>query len=120
MRLVTAVGRARIDLYGQFNLEVADEGHVSDNPDNQWRIDNAQHLKGLRLQFRPYARWSESWDHDHCAACWKKFAESEGEDIQHEGYATGDDYPRGACYEWVCSDCFNALKNEMQWTAVDS
>jgi hypothetical protein len=55
------------------------------NPDKQWRIDNASRLKGLQLQFRRYARWSESWDHDHCAACWAEFAEFEGPDIQHEG-----------------------------------
>jgi hypothetical protein len=69
--------------------------------DKKWRIDNVSHLKGLRLQFRRYSRWSESWDHDHCAACWVKLAESEGPDVQHEGYATCEDYPKGACYEWV-------------------
>ena len=62
--------------------------------DKQWRIDNASHLEGVRLQLRRYARLSESWDHDHCAACWAKFAELEGPDIQQEGYTTGDGYPR--------------------------
>jgi len=120
VRPISVVGRPHIGLYGLFNLEEDDEKHVTDDPDNQWRIDNAWHLKGQRLQFRPYTRWSESWDHDHCAACWTKFAEFEGADVQHEGYATGDDYPKGACYEWVCSDCFKALRDEMQWTVTDS
>jgi hypothetical protein len=88
------------------------------DPDKQWRIDNAEHLKGLCLQFRPYTRWSESWDHDHCAGCWAKFAEFDGADIQHEGYATCADYPKGACYEWICITCFEDLKNDMQWLAV--
>lgn len=87
--------------------------------DKQWRIDNASHLKGLKLQLRRYTRWNESWDHDHCAACWAKFAEFDGPNIQHEGYATDDDYPKGACYEWVCQACFDDLKDDMQWSAAE-
>jgi hypothetical protein len=89
------------------------------NPNKQWRIDNALHLKGLRLQFRPYTRWSERWDHDHCAACFVTFAESDGPDILHEGYATCDDYPRGACYDWVCQTCFNDLSEDMGWSSTE-
>ena len=87
--------------------------------DKKWRIGSVSHLRGLRLQFRAYRRRSESWDHDHCAACWAKFAEFEGPDIQHEGYATCDDYPKGTCYEWVCQTCFGDLKNDMHWTVAD-
>jgi hypothetical protein len=89
---------------------------VAEDP-NQWRIDNALHLKDIRLQFRPYTRWSESWDHDHCAACWATFAEIDGPGFQHDGYATCDDYKLGAHYEWVCKTCFHDLKGEMQWKA---
>ncbi len=85
---------------------------------DQWQLDNASHLKGVRFQFRRYTRWSESWDHDHCAACWSKFGEPEGPDIQQEGYTTCDDYRHGACYEWVCKDCFHNLQGEMQWTVA--
>jgi hypothetical protein len=84
--------------------------------DKQWRIDNAKRLHGLHLQLRPYTAWSKEWEHDHCAACWAKFAEFEGADIQHEGYATGCDYAKGAGYEWVCLQCFADLKTEMKWT----
>ena len=93
---------------------------MTDDPGKQWRIDNARRLTGVRLQFRRYTRWSESWDHDHCAACLAKFAEFDGADIQHEGYATCDDYPKGARYEWVCSTCFADLQDEMKWTAAGS
>jgi hypothetical protein len=86
--------------------------------DKQWRIDNARHLEGLQLHFRRYARWSKSWDHDHCAACSAKFAESDGPDILHEGYATGDDYPKGAGYEWVCQTCFQDLKTDLRWSST--
>jgi hypothetical protein len=82
------------------------------DPDKQWRIDNARHLRGVRLKFQPYTRWSETWDHDHCAGCWATFAEFEGPDILHEGYATCDDYAKGARYDWVCKTCFADLKNE--------
>lgn len=88
------------------------------SPDKQWRIDNASRLKGSRLQFRRYTRWSESWDHDHCAACCAKLAEFEGPDIQHEGYATCDDYPEGPCHEWVCQTCYDDLKEDLEWSAV--
>jgi hypothetical protein len=88
--------------------------------DKQWRIHNAHHLRGLRLRFQRYAEWSKSWDHDHCAACWAKLAEFDGPDIQHEGYATCDDYPKGARYDWICSTCFADLKDEMLWTAAAS
>jgi hypothetical protein len=84
----------------------------------RWRIDNASHLKGLQLQLRRYERWSESWDHDHCAACSVKFAEHEGPDIQHDGYATCDDYPKGAWYEWVCRRCFDELRDDMLWSVT--
>lgn len=47
-----------------------------------------------------------------------KFAELEGPDIQHEGYATRDDYPKGGCFEWVCQTCFDDLKDEMNWSAT--
>jgi hypothetical protein len=86
--------------------------------DKEWRIQKARWIKGQPLKFQPYVRWSETWDHDHCAACWATFAEFDGPDIQHEGYATTDTYPRGARYEWVCSACFDDLKDDMQWSAV--
>ena len=80
-----------------------------------WRAENAEHLKGLTLHRQKYTQWSESWDHDHCSGCWAKFAEFDGPDILHEGFATGDDYERGARYEWVCPECFFELKTEMGW-----
>lgn len=62
---------------------------------------------------RPSTLWSESWDPDHCAACWATFTEFDGPDIQHERYVTRDEYRLGACYEWVCKTCFQELQAEM-------
>jgi hypothetical protein len=90
--------------------------------DKQWRIDNAERLRlgGLRWRFQRYTKWSEDWDHDHCGACWAKFAEFEGSQILHEGYATCEDYPRGARYEWICKSCFDDLRDDMQWSAISA
>ena len=89
----------------------------SEDP-NQWRIENARRLQGLTLHFRRYTRWSESWDHDHCVACWAKFAEFDGPEILHEGYATGPDYVHGENYAWVCPRCFYDLQRALEWRAA--
>jgi hypothetical protein len=47
------------------------------------------------------------------------FIEADGADIQREGYATTAEYSRGARYEWICSECFDDLKDDMQWSAID-
>ncbi len=96
-------------------------GTLTGKPEDQWRIDNAGHLKGLRLQFRRWTRRhpDDPWDHDHCAGCWVKFAEVDAPDIHHEGFTTREDYRHGAGYEWICRQCFDDLKADMQWTAAD-
>ncbi len=81
-----------------------------------WRVDSAEHLRGLTLRREKYTRWSESWDHDHCSACWAKFAETGDPNVLHEGFATCEDYKHGAKYNWVCPECFSELRVEMGWT----
>lgn len=76
---------------------------------SDWRIDNAKHTRGAVLQFRKYARYSETWDHDHCAGCWAKFMEPGGPDALTEGYVTEDNY------RWICPECFRDLKDLMEW-----
>jgi hypothetical protein len=82
-----------------------------------WRLDQIRHLHGQKLVRKPYRRYSETWDHDHCAACSAKFSELDDPSHQHEGYATGPDYPKGPEYEWICIRCFDELKDETRWTA---
>ena len=90
--------------------------------DKQWRKENASaHLKGQRFRFKRYTRYREDWDHDHCAACWAKFAEPghiDEPDIQHEGYATTEEYKLGADYAWVCVQCFSDLKDDLGWVVA--
>lgn len=81
-----------------------------DNPKDR-RLDNANHLKGLRLQFREYTSWSDTWGHDHwghdhCFACNAKFAGFDGPEIQHSGYATGDDYKHATGHHGIRPECF--------------
>lgn len=97
----------------------SDDFIMTSRPDKQWRLNNVGHLKRLRLQFRRYTLRNESWDHDHCAACWAKFTEFEGPAIQHDGYATCDDYPEGACYVWICKTCFDEMKQDIGWSTIN-
>jgi hypothetical protein len=83
-----------------------------------WRLDNVRGLEGLRFRRKPYRRPSAIWDHDHCAACWAKFSEDDGADIEHEGYATCDDYKHGADYDWLCVTCFDELREMMKWSVA--
>ena len=62
---------------------------------SDWRIDNCKHLRGLTLERQKWVRWSEDWDHDHCAACWAKFMEGDALELKKEGYATRSDYKKG-------------------------
>jgi hypothetical protein len=94
------------------------EDHAKDENPDGWRIDNARRLAGLTLHFQRYTRRSESWDHDHCAACWAKLAEFDAPGVLHEGYATGADYAKGACYEWVCTACFTELAKALGWNGA--
>ena len=100
---------------------MADKNEPYRFPDGRedWRVATARHLAGLKLRRKPYQRYSESWDHDHCVACSAKFAEFDGPDVQHVGPTTGDDYKFGADYEWVCPRCFSELQPVLGWTEAD-
>ena len=82
---------------------------------SDWRADNAKHLRGLSLHRRRWTRPRYDWDHDHCAGCFAKFAESDEPEIQRGGFTTGADHKHGTGYAWVCVQCFADLQNEMGW-----
>ena len=76
---------------------------------DDWRIDTAKRIKGARLRFHTYTKFSDTWDHEHCVWCWEKFMESRiTPDILTEGYATEDG-------QWVCTSCFADLRDVMEW-----
>jgi len=78
-----------------------------------WRIYLVEGLRGQRLVHSKYSRYSNEWDHDHCAACGVTFSELDRPGCQHEGFTTGPEYSHGRDYEWVCFQCFDDLKGEM-------
>ena len=86
-----------------------------------WRLAQLEeqfpYLRGLRFRKIKYRAASAEWDHDHCAGCRAKFAEfdSATEVIYPEGYASCADHPRGAEYEWVCTECFTLFHDAMNW-----
>ncbi len=87
--------------------------------EEDWRLQRADRfIPGTAFRRKPYRAPSPKWDHDHCAACWAKFAEYEGPEYLHEGFAVTADYPKGEDYEWVCPECFEELKDQMSWVSV--
>ena len=62
----------------------------------RWKIDTANFLRGVRFRWKRWTPPRESWDHDHCAACAARFAATDCPDVLHEGFATCEDYVRGA------------------------
>lgn len=86
--------------------------------EENWKFLNVRGLEGRKFRLKRYTRWSETWDHDHCGACWAKFAEFDGPDIQNEGYASLGDAERKPDYNWICKECFLELKEAMGWVEV--
>lgn len=84
--------------------------------ETDWRIDSCKRLKGVAFRRKAYHAPSAAWDHDRCAACFAKFADSEEPEILREGYATTEDYKMGADHDWVCPSCFSDLREAMEWT----
>lgn len=76
-----------------------------------------EELRGVAFAYRPYRRWSASWDHDHCDGCMVGFSEDSAEDL-HEGWTTTAAYEKGAEYCWVCSECFDRHKDRLDWCEV--
>jgi len=72
-----------------------------------WRErDQEDYLLGREFEKREYQQASETWDHDHCDFCWKKFCQA-GTEVAAavpgcltEGFVTLDGD------HWVCEVCF--------------
>ena len=86
--------------------------------EDDWRFQNASGLKDQKFKWKKYTKWSEKWDHDHCSGCWATFSEIAAPDHLYEGYASLEG-KRKADYYWVCRDCFDFLKEKLNWSAVE-
>ncbi len=77
---------------------------------DDWRLSGQErYLQGATLYWKPYTRYREDWDHDHCEFCWAKFMVEDYSDVLHEGYATEDDY------RWICESCFEDFKDMFEF-----
>jgi len=76
-----------------------------------------RYLQGAELDLRDYTPYSESWEHDHCEFCQRKFMAPGGGDpgARTRGYATTEAHERGAGYYWVCEDCFRDFAEQFEW-----
>lgn len=80
---------------------------------DDWRIMNQDdYLQNKTLYLHRFDKWSNIWDHEHCAFCFTKFSKKEGD--AHEGYSTLDDY------YWICTDCYNDFKKAFSWYELDA
>jgi len=104
----------------------------------QGRLSRLRHMEGSTFRLARYEAPSDEWDHDHCSACWAKFAEFDGPEIEHEGYCTNvpvsewvdppsppihDGVNRGIfvrqpssggfAQNWVCGRCFEDFREEL-------
>lgn len=77
-------------------------------PDD-WRLfDQEKYLKNKTLSKVEFIKKDEDHDHTHCAFCWAKFSEYEGD--LHVGYSTLDNM------HWICETCFEDFKDMFHWT----
>jgi hypothetical protein len=76
-----------------------------------------ENLRGVAWARRPYRQWTKAWDHDHCEVCDASFSEDHPGDLR-DGWTTTAGYEMGAEYCWVCSDCFDRCRDEMDWAVV--
>ena len=90
-------------------------GQVLTPPDEPLLSYHLELLRGLTFRFAGYPNVE---DHDHCRACWAKISDFDSPEVQHEGYLTKYVIPNGAGEtqdDWICTDCFPKLRNQMQW-----
>jgi hypothetical protein len=80
-----------------------------------WRLENT-HVQRMRGQVFALTQFhsSENWDHEHCLACWQKFAEvGVDPDALQEGYLSQSG-------EWICPQCFIELREALNWKAIET
>ena len=98
---------------------------LADEPEQRagddWRLmGQERYLQRAKLVHRRYEPSSESWEHDHCAFCQRKFSatEAEGPDTLASGYTTTAEHEQGAGYHWVCETCFADFADRFGWETV--
>jgi hypothetical protein len=107
---------------------------MSDERINGWwteaeALKRHPHLVGAELVWRMYAAPSSNWEHDHCALCWTKIAQTASDDVFDAAYT--DDAPTitpsphldglqsapAGTRTWVCPICASAYQHVFNWQA---
>ena len=88
-------------------------------------LEPLKDYQGATFRFTKYTAPSEHWRYDHCAGCWAKFAEYDGQDILHEAYVATVDYNEtadesqpfvgGTTLIFVCARCFNKCRGPLDF-----
>lgn len=101
-----------------------------------WLIKQLRHYSGFVFRWQRWQNLSPNWNHDHCQACWARFAErpEEWNDLVFvEGWVTL--WPTGANQtepvrdngmafvpspklngfqlDWICPSCFESAREEL-------
>jgi hypothetical protein len=106
-----------------------------EKPKRDYKLLQLKHMEGCTFRLLRYKAPSAEWNHDHCQACWAKFAEYDDSNIQHEGYCTSvpvldspdsefiagvkksgkvfikEPSPGGFALHWVCRKCFEEYRD---------
>lgn len=88
---------------------------------DDWRVmGQERRLAGATFVRKPYRVWTETWEHDHCEMCARKFVESDSTREDSEtvtaGFAAVGRGPKGEDdYYWVCDECFDDFRDRFGW-----
>jgi hypothetical protein len=106
---------------------VADDERINGWWTAQEALRHHPQLVDAHLVWRPYSQPSPDWDHDHCALCWTKLAQTASEDVLDAAYT--DDAPTltpsphieglqsapAGTRTWVCPTCVSAYQHVFNW-----
>lgn len=103
----------------------------------RYKIKQLERLRASTFAFADYTPPSTEWDHDHCEACWAKFALSDRPGILHRGYLTtivrdselGNEpeaihhawkpgskvVAKPDAKVWICPKCFEEFRVTLGW-----
>ena len=85
---------------------------------HSWHVEL---LRGYVFEYMPYP--GSYGEHDHCVSCFKRLSSRDFQEsnADHAGFATRYEIPDSSGrrqWDWVCNDCFNCLKQSLQWTVL--
>ena len=109
--------------------------------EQDWRLETHEEpwMYGAQLRWARYLPPSADWDHDHCALCFAKFMDTDGDDVLREGYVAQPYGPTTQIApveertwyvdghrivaapdkdQWICPTCFSDFEEHFGWKAM--